>query len=280
MRPSPTMPSVLSASSTPSHRLRSHRPAIERGMGLRNVAGLGQQQRHRVLGRRDDVRLRGVDHHHAPRRRRLDVDVVETDPGAADDDEVGAGRQHLVGHLRGRADDQRLAAGDRRPAVPPDVSPMRTSTSWPASRSRARPASAISSVTRMRDMDPMLTGWVRTDQRRSIAPGRITVSPRAGVASRRDRALVRRPWTPPLRRTAGLAGADLGTRAAAPRRRLPPARPQRARHRELERRREPGRRGVRRRRPPRHVGGRQPRRAGGGRSSGRAASGRPSSPCS
>ncbi len=107
-------------------------------------------------------------------------------------------------------------------------------------------------------MGPMLTRRVRTDQRRSIAPGRITVSPRAGVASRRDRALVRRPWTPPLRRAAGLAGADLGPRPPAPRRRLPAARPQRARPRQLERRREPGRGGVRRRRPPRHVGGRQP----------------------
>ena len=45
----------------------------ERGVGLRHVAGRRQQQRHRVLGGRDDVALRGVDHHHAAaggRRRR------------------------------------------------------------------------------------------------------------------------------------------------------------------------------------------------------------------
>ena len=91
------MPSVLSASSTPSQRARSQRPAVERGVRLRHVAGLGQQQRHRVLGGGDDVRLRSVDHHHAAGGGCGDVDVVEPDPGAADDDELGAGRQHLGG---------------------------------------------------------------------------------------------------------------------------------------------------------------------------------------
>ena len=62
----------------------------ERGVGLGHVARLGEQQRHRVLGGRDDVALRGVDHHHAAARGRLDVDVVEPDPGPADDDQVGA----------------------------------------------------------------------------------------------------------------------------------------------------------------------------------------------
>ena len=70
----------------------------ERRVGLRDVAGLGQQQRHRVLGGRDDVALRGVDDHHAAPGGGVDVDVVEPDAGPADDDQVGAGGQHLVGH--------------------------------------------------------------------------------------------------------------------------------------------------------------------------------------
>ena len=50
-------------------------PGDERRVGLGHVAGLGQQQRHRVLGGRHDVALRRVDDHHAaaswpPRRRR------------------------------------------------------------------------------------------------------------------------------------------------------------------------------------------------------------------
>ena len=106
------MPSVLSASSTPSQRLRSQRPAVERGVGLRDVAGLGEQQRHRVLGRRDDVALRRVDHHHAAARGGVDVDVVEADAGPADHHQLVGGLEHLGGDLRGRADDQRVRADD------------------------------------------------------------------------------------------------------------------------------------------------------------------------
>ena len=113
------MPSVLSASSTPSHLLRSQRPVDEGGVSLRDVAGLGEQQRHRVLGGRDDIRLRGVDNHHAASRRRIEIDVVEADPGPADDHQVvGGGEQLLVDH-RGRADDQRCRAGDRRQQLVP-----------------------------------------------------------------------------------------------------------------------------------------------------------------
>jgi hypothetical protein len=82
-------------------------------MGLGNVAGLRQQQRHRVLGGRDDVRLRGVDHHHAAGRGGVDVDVVEPDPGAADDDQVGSGGEHIGRHLCRRSDDQGVRPHDR-----------------------------------------------------------------------------------------------------------------------------------------------------------------------
>ena len=68
-------------------------PGDQRGVGLRHVARLGEQQRHRVLGGRDDVALRGVDDHHAPRRGGVDVDVVEPDAGPADDQQVAARRR-------------------------------------------------------------------------------------------------------------------------------------------------------------------------------------------
>ena len=112
MRPRPTMPSVLSASSTPSHLLRSQRPCGERGVGLRHVAGLREQQRHGVLGGGDDVALRRVDDHHAAAGGGVDVDVVEADAGPADDHQVAAGLEHLGGDLRGGADDQRVGAHD------------------------------------------------------------------------------------------------------------------------------------------------------------------------
>ena len=100
------MPSVLSASSTPSHLAALPPAGLEGGVGLGDVAGLGEQQRHRVLGRRQDVRLRRVDDHHAAAGGRLDVDVVEADAGPADDDQVGAGGEDLGGDLGGRADDE------------------------------------------------------------------------------------------------------------------------------------------------------------------------------
>ena len=86
------MPSVLSASSTPSHCDRSQRPADEGGVGLGDVAGLGEQHRHGVLGGGEDVRLRRVDHHHALGGGGLGVDVVEPDAGPAHHDEVLARR--------------------------------------------------------------------------------------------------------------------------------------------------------------------------------------------
>ena len=73
---------------------------------LGDVAGLGQQERHGLLGDRQDVRRRCVDHHDAAIGGRRDVDVVETDPGPPDDLERGPRRQHVAGDLGGRADDR------------------------------------------------------------------------------------------------------------------------------------------------------------------------------
>ncbi len=88
-------------------------PRLQIGVGLRHVARLREQQRERVLGRREDVRLRRVHDHHAAARRFGDVDVVEPDPGAADDDEVVGGSEQFGGDLRRAADHERLRALDR-----------------------------------------------------------------------------------------------------------------------------------------------------------------------
>jgi len=56
----------------------------QRAVRLRDVARERQQQRHRVLGRRDDVRARRVDDDDAAFRGRRDVDVVDPDAGARD----------------------------------------------------------------------------------------------------------------------------------------------------------------------------------------------------
>ena len=58
--------------------------AGERGVRLRHVAREGQQQRHRVLGGGDDVRLRRVHHHDPALGRGLDVHVVDPHARAAD----------------------------------------------------------------------------------------------------------------------------------------------------------------------------------------------------
>ena len=87
------------------------------GVGLGDVAGLGQQQGHGLLGGRQDVGLGGVDHHHPALGGRGHVDVVEADAGPAHHHQVGAGREHLGGDRGGRADDQGVGPDDgRRPA--------------------------------------------------------------------------------------------------------------------------------------------------------------------
>ena len=85
---------------------------LERGVSLGHVASLRQQERHRVLGGRDDVRLGGVDDHHAALGRSVDIDVVEADPGPPDDDQFVGRGEDLGGDLRRRTDDQRMSTLD------------------------------------------------------------------------------------------------------------------------------------------------------------------------
>ena len=84
MRPKPRTPSVFSYSSTPENFERSHLPAIERRVGLRDVAREREQQRHRVLGGGHDVRLGRVGDDDPALRGGLDVDVVDAHAGAPD----------------------------------------------------------------------------------------------------------------------------------------------------------------------------------------------------
>ena len=69
----------------------------QRGVALRHVARDGEQQRQRVLDGGDGVGQWRVDDDHAARRRRLEVDVVDAHPGAADHRELRGGLDHALG---------------------------------------------------------------------------------------------------------------------------------------------------------------------------------------
>ena len=86
---------------------------LHRGRGLRDVPREGDDQRDRVLRRRDVVAFGRVDDDDAVLGRRVDVDVVHTDPGATDDPEVLRGGEHVARHLRARADGQAVDVGDQ-----------------------------------------------------------------------------------------------------------------------------------------------------------------------
>ena len=108
------MPTVFSKSSVPVYELRFHCAAGERRVRGRDVAGEAQDVADGELGRRDDVRGRRVHDHDAGGRRRLDVDVVESDAGAGDDLQHRRRRDRLGVDLRRRADEHRVRVGERR----------------------------------------------------------------------------------------------------------------------------------------------------------------------
>ena len=87
-------------------------PVLERGVRLRDVARERDEQADRVLGGRDDRRLRRVRHHDPAPRRRVHVDVVDPDPRPPDHLQALGARDHIRGELRPRADDDRVVLAD------------------------------------------------------------------------------------------------------------------------------------------------------------------------
>ena len=82
------------------------------GVGLRDVARLRQDQRDRVLGRRQRVGLGRVAHHDPPSRRRRDIHVVDAGAGSADHLEAGAALDQVGRDLGGAAHDDSVVGVD------------------------------------------------------------------------------------------------------------------------------------------------------------------------
>ena len=85
---------------------------LQGGMGLRDVARERDHQADGLLGGRDDGRLGRVRDDDPAPRRRLDVDVVDTDAGAPDHLQVGRELDQLGRELRRRADHDRVVPVD------------------------------------------------------------------------------------------------------------------------------------------------------------------------
>ncbi len=83
---------------------------FQRGVSLGNIAGLRQQESDGVLGGGEDVRLRGVDHHHTAPGGGGDVHVVEADARPTHHLQLAPGRQDLVINVGGRPDYERRRA--------------------------------------------------------------------------------------------------------------------------------------------------------------------------
>ena len=83
-------------------------------IGQRDLARQGKHHGDGMFGRRDGIAVGGVHHHDAIRRRGFDIDVVDTDPGASDDFEVGSRRKDLGRHLGRRPYGQTVILADAR----------------------------------------------------------------------------------------------------------------------------------------------------------------------
>ena len=79
MRPKPTTPMRLPVQLDAGERLAVPLLRLHRGVGLRDVARHGEQQRQGQLGGRDDVAARRVHDDDAAARGRVQVDVVDAD---------------------------------------------------------------------------------------------------------------------------------------------------------------------------------------------------------
>ena len=66
-------------------------------VSLRNFARDAEQQRKRMFSSRDRISARRVQHNNAAAGRRLDIDVIHSDTGAANDTQFVAGIQNIGG---------------------------------------------------------------------------------------------------------------------------------------------------------------------------------------
>ncbi len=112
MRPMPTMPSVFPFSSVPSNDLRSHLPATIEACAC-GILRASASSSEKVSSAVEIVfPPRRVHDHDAPLGRRLDVHVVDADPGPADHLQPRRRGQRLCRHLGRAPDDQRVQVAD------------------------------------------------------------------------------------------------------------------------------------------------------------------------
>ncbi len=148
--PSPTTPRVLLASSTPSHRDRSHRPAVRAAWAWGTLRAWARSNA-MVCSAAEIMFDCGAFTTITPRRVAASTSTLSRPmPARPTTTRSLAGREHLGRHLGGGADDEGVGALDRRRA---DRRGTGRAARPPRSRCRAgrpRPRSAISSVTRTR----------------------------------------------------------------------------------------------------------------------------------
>ena len=149
MRPRPAMPSVLSASSTPSHLLRSQRPATSaewawgtlRACASSSAIVCSAAETMFDCGALTTITPRRVADSTSTLSRPMPARPTtrRSDPAASTSSVTVVAERMIRAWAPGITVSS--SSGD---------SPLRTSTSWPAARRRSSPPSAISSVTRMR----------------------------------------------------------------------------------------------------------------------------------
>ena len=86
--------------------------SLGRGIGLRQLAGEREHQRNGMFRRGDRIAKRGVHHHNAARGCRRNIDIVDANPGPADDLQVGGRGQYIFGRLGGGADGKAVIIAD------------------------------------------------------------------------------------------------------------------------------------------------------------------------
>ncbi|MCI1755467.1 MAG: hypothetical protein LKM31_06530 [Sphingobium sp.] len=95
-------------------RFFGHLPACVEAFGFGHLAREREHQRDGVLGGGDRIAERRVHHHHALAPKRRNIDIVDADPGAADDLQIGRGIEDFLRHLGRAADGKAIIVADHR----------------------------------------------------------------------------------------------------------------------------------------------------------------------